>query len=52
VIHATLATSAARYHANLTGRELAAAKSFKVSSMVYGSNLASANGTNNLISGT
>jgi hypothetical protein len=52
VIHATLATSAARCHANLAGKELAAAKAFKVSSMVYRTNLANANGTNNLISGT
>jgi hypothetical protein len=31
---------------------MAAAKAFKVSSMVYGANLANANGTDNLISGT
>ncbi|MGH3268128.1 MAG: hypothetical protein ACRDN1_03515 [Trebonia sp.] len=35
-----------------TGRELAAARAFKVSSMVYGTNLASTDGTNKLISGT
>jgi NitT/TauT family transport system substrate-binding protein len=35
-----------------TGRELAAAKAFKVSSMVYGTNLANTDGTNKLISGT
>jgi hypothetical protein len=34
-----------------TGKELAAAKTFKVSSMVNETNLANADGTNNLISG-
>jgi len=34
-----------------TGKELAAAKAFKVSSMVYGTNLANTDGTNNLIPG-
>jgi len=31
---------------------MAAAKAFKVSGMVYGTNLANANRTNNLIAGT
>jgi len=34
-----------------TGRELAAAKAFKVSSMVYQDNLANADGTSRLVSG-
>jgi hypothetical protein len=34
------------------GRQLAAAKAFKVSGMVYGTNLANTDGTNKLISGT
>lgn len=34
-----------------TGKELAAAKAFKVSSIVYGANRADANGQSTLISG-